>query len=274
MVLGTMPGCSTLDEAEPGATNIFQLLNPPPPATAAAWAVDPYDADKRYRGTLLLGTAVFANEPVYIQLFLDNAKDEDPAVRMASLRGLANHGTSEHAMVLAAGLADDDPGVRREAAHGLQRLHNPQAVDGLLQRLKVEDEDEARVRYEAAEALGQYRERRVVEGLIATLADRQLAVNAAALRSLRMLTGQDLGFSQRAWVEWLRQHDAPFAAASVYEYPAFSRDTFWYEYIPLFPKPPNEVGGAPAGLELPGGTVSPGPGGRARNEPTKPSNRG
>lgn len=244
--IGVLSGCQEID-VTPGAETFMEALRGPPPALAAEWAIDPYDADKRFRGTLLLANAVFAGQPVYMRLFTDNAKDADPAVRGAALRAIANHGTPEQAGILVEALKDEDASVRLEAARGLQRLHAPPAVDALMGRLKPDVEDEPRVRAEAAEALGQYPERRVLQALIAALADRQLLVNDAASRSLQTLTGQNFGFAQASWVEWLRGAGDPFVAGAVYEFPAFSRDKFWYEYFPFFPPPPNEVSRPPTG---------------------------
>ena len=39
------------------AKSILTAFAPPTPQEAAQWAIDPFDADKRYRGTLLLANA-------------------------------------------------------------------------------------------------------------------------------------------------------------------------------------------------------------------------
>src|SRR5262245_43438524 len=175
---GLLAGCESAGfELKPGAKSIFDAFTPPSPAEAAKWAIDPYDADKRYRGTLLLANAPFASDPLYIQLFTDNVKDKDPGVRAAAARGLGTHGGPEHVPLLVERLKDEDPSVRVEAARGLQRLHNPVAIDPLLAVLDKEKEIEPDVRLEAASALGQYAENRVVEQLIRALHDDNLSVN-------------------------------------------------------------------------------------------------
>ncbi len=231
-----------------GATSVLQLFREPSPSEAAAWALDKYDADKRERGLRLLGTATFGGEDLYLRLYRDRLTDPAPGVRLSAVRALANHGTPDDVPLILARLEDDDAQVRREAARGLQRLSNPVAIDPLLRLTSEEREVEPEVRAEAAEALGQYAESRVVEGLVAALDDRNLAVNHAALRSLRTLTGQDFGYDRRAWVPWLSSEQRLFAARSQYVYPVFQRAKAWYEYIPLFPPPPNEPAASPAGL--------------------------
>jgi hypothetical protein len=249
------PGCARMGfDAEPGAESILQAFRAPRPSEAVVWAIDPYDPSNRYRGTLLLAGAPFADEPPYLALFVDNASDPDSSVREAAIRGLANHGGPEHVPLVAERLLDDpEPRVRVEAARALQRIHSPAAVDALLAAIELSPRAEPRqpdpaVRAEAARALGQYPQNRVVDRLILSLVDPSLLVNTATLHSLRTLTGQDFGFDRPAWVAWHRRAgQGAFAAGSVYLYPAFRRERRWMEYIPFFPQPPNEVPGTPAG---------------------------
>lgn len=230
--------------------SIFEAFSPPTPADAAAWASDPYDADKRYRGMLLLANAPFGGERVYVEMYSQATRDADPAVRAAAVRGLALHGSPAHVPLILPLFEDADWLLRWECARALQRLHNPAAVPSLLKRLQESVERESAVRAAAADALGQYAEPRVLDGLIAALGDRDLAVNAAALRSLRTLTGQDFGDNLRAWVAWKKGTADLFAARRPYIYPVFNRPKNFVEMIlPVF-KPPNEVAASPAGLAV------------------------
>lgn len=244
-----LSACDTVDmDLRPGATSVLQIFQQPSPQEAAIMAIDKYDAEKRYQGTLLLATAPFANEPVYQQLFLDNIKDEDPGVRAAATRAIANHGSPEQVPVILERLKDSEPLVRQEAARALQRLHNPLAIDPLIDALDSEKETEVDVRAEAAHALGQYAESKVVQKLVAALDDPQLAVNRNTVESLRTLTGQDFGLDRRAWVRWLNATREPFAARAMYQYPYFTRTKYYIENLPFVPLPPNEPPGSPAGL--------------------------
>lgn len=243
-----LTGCE-IGSMKPGAKSIFEVFRQPTPVEAASWSIDRYDADKRYQGTLLLANAPYANEPIYLKVFTDNAKDVDPGVRAAALRGIANHGSPELVPLVIEHMKDPDVGVRIEAARGLQRLHNPVAIPALLDALDPEKEEETQVRAQAAEALGQYGENRVVEALIKALDDENLAINRATVNSLRTLTGQDFGYERAAWAAWNKQSPNAFAARSVYMYPVFRRDKDWYEHIPFVPGPPNETPSTPAGLQ-------------------------
>ncbi len=211
-------------------------------------AIDPYNAENRYKGTLMLANAPFAGGEVYQKLFADNIKDPDPGVRAAATRGLGLHGRPDQVPMILERLEDPDTDVRIEATRALQRLHNPDAVDGLLDHLDPAKETEPYVRAGAAEALGQYPENRVIERLIAALDDDSLAVNRSTRSSLRTLTGQDFGVDRASWQDWYKAQQRVFAAQAVYEYPVFRRSKKWYEFVPFVPPPPNEPKATPAGL--------------------------
>jgi hypothetical protein len=248
-------GCDS-PESMRGATSLLQLAQPESPIAAAKMAIDPWDADARAKGTMLLANGYFGGEPPYRALYLDRTGDTDPNVRAAALRGLALHGQPEDAPVIVDLLADENDRVRLEAARALQRVHNPEAIDSLLLSTRLPTpgspertgEPEPIVRAEAAHALGQYAEPRVVVPLISALDDRFLAVNEAARASLRTLTGQDFGLDRKAWFAWYDQTETPFAGRTAYVYPAFDRDKFFWEYIPFVPGPPNETASTPAGF--------------------------
>lgn len=249
--------CDSLD-LQPGATSILEVFAEPSAAQGAEWALDKYDADKRYRGTMLLANKPFAGEELYIKLFIDNAADPDAGVRTAAIRALGNHGGPEHVPVLVKALRDSDKLVRLEAARALQRVHNPAAVEPLMIACNAEREPEAEIRAEAADALGQYADPRILGSLQSCLADSNLTVNYAGLRSLRTLTGQDFGMDRVAWRNWLEKSPDPFRARIAYVYPVFRRDRSFIEHIPFVPGPPNEPEGAgPAGMPGIGETAPP-----------------
>ncbi len=235
-------------EMKPGARSIFQVFETESPSEAAASAIDPFDPDRRYRGTLLLANAPWASSPVYIKVFTDNAKDEDPGVRAAAIRGISNHGSPDLAPLVLVCLRDTDAAVRLEAARALQRLHYPDAVPALVDAINPEIEPDVQVRSEAAIALGQYAQGTVIDALIKALDDENLAMNRGTLLSLRTLTGQDFGYDRAAWAAWNKAESQTFAARSVYMYPVFNRDKRWFEHIPFVPPPPNEATSTPAGL--------------------------
>jgi hypothetical protein len=234
----------------PGATSVLDVMaDGPSPAEAVDMTLDKHDPDRRYRGTLLLANAYFAGEPLYMELFERLLDDPDPGVRAAAVRAVGLHGTPGHVPRLAAKLKDADPGVRAEAGRALQRIHNPLAIDALLDAMDLAKEPEAPVRVEAARALAQYPEPRVVEKLIASLADDSLAVNTATAASLRTLTGQDFGYDRAGWLSWYQGATGVFDARSVYVYEGYNRKRKWWEYLPFMKPPPNEPSAVPVGLD-------------------------
>lgn len=249
-------GCDALADAQ-GASSIFAIGAPVSPEEAARMAINPYNADERARGTILLANSWFGGEEIYIRLYTDNISDWDAGVRAASVRALAMHGLPEHAPLVIARLDDESERVRLEAARALQRIHSPDAVEPLLRHITepsiaiIEEssgEADPTVRAEAAHALGQYAEPRVIEGLIRALDDRHLAVNIAARNSLRTLTGKDFGQDRADWLAWYETAEDPFRGRTAYVYPVFNRGRRLVEFIPLVPPPPNEVASTPTGM--------------------------
>ncbi|TVQ63663.1 MAG: HEAT repeat domain-containing protein [Phycisphaerales bacterium] len=229
--------------------SVFELFTPPSPAIAASWATDPFDADKRLRGLLLLANAPFGGEPPYLRMYELATEDGDPGVRAVALRALAMHGTTDHAAMLIAGLTDANQLVRWEAARGLQRVHAESAIGPLIDRLSPDREESTQVRSAAARALGQYAQVRVVERLIGVLSDRSLAVNDSALASLRTLTGEDFGYDARAWFDWSRHPQTDlFAGRTPYIFPVFERDPTIVEMLLPWFGPPNEIAAQPIGM--------------------------
>jgi hypothetical protein len=233
---------------KPGATSIFQGMADPTPSEAVDMALDRHDADRRYQGVLLLAKHRFAGEKIYLDLFVERARDTDPGVRAAATRALGFHGRPEHAELIIERLRDEDPVVRLEAARALQRIHAPRAIDPLLASLDPGVESDTAVRANCARALGQYPTPRVLERLIGALSDQSLAVNWATLESLRTLTGQDFGYDRAAWQRWYNTSNDYFAARRAYTYPTFARRKRWFEYLPFVPPPPTDPPALPAGM--------------------------
>jgi HEAT repeat protein len=169
-----------------------------------------------------------------------------------AIRALAMHGSPEHAALAIEGLGAESRLVRWESARALQRFYSPDAAIPLLRRLDPKVEEDTQVREASARALGQYAEPRVVQGLIRALNDRQLAVNDAALASLRTLTGRDFAYDGRAWLAWTRDREDLFADRTEYAYTVFERDKNFFEFFMFWFEPPNEVPGRPIGAPAPG----------------------
>lgn len=247
-----LSGCIDSDTRQTMADNdsiLAPIFSRPTPVDAARWSIDPYDADKRARGTNLLANAPFGGGEPYLNVYRSHLKDEGPLVRAVSARALGMHGTPEDVERLLPLTSDAEVLVRYESVRALQRLHNTAAIDRLLALLQPDNESDSWIRAEAACALGQYAEPRVLQALITALSDDYLVVVANAHDSLVVLTGQEeLPEDRRAWVVWSQGTTVPFAERREYTYPVFQRDKRWLDYVPFMPPVPNEIPGQPNGL--------------------------
>lgn len=241
-------GCDTLSQ---DIGDIASAFKPTSPSEAARNMLDPYDADHRRQGTVLIAQAPFGGIPIYLAAYRDMVLNErDPVVKATAIRALARHGTPDDALRIMPFLTHENFQVRWEAAKGLQRLHNEQAVPELLKVLR-NDTEHSDVRVAAATALGQYPQDRVVQGLIAALDARELAVNIAAEESLQTLTGQSFGYEPARWLVWYNQAAAAgtaFQGKREYLFPTYSRDETFLEKLAFWSKREFERPAQPAGL--------------------------
>ncbi|MCA9286440.1 MAG: HEAT repeat domain-containing protein [Phycisphaerales bacterium] len=227
-------GCDTIGQ---DFGDFFKDLTPPTPAKAAEWALDPYDAENRRRGTTLLANAPWGGSEVYLRMYRERVENEtDPQVISISIRALARHGDANDAVLIATRLESEWRDVRWEAAMGLQRLHNPEVADALAKRVSDEFEDPD-VRESSAVALGQYPQDSAFQALVAALDARELSVNLAAQASLLTLTARDFGLDRSAWLTWYRSSPAPFADQQQYRFPTYQRPlTIWDHMVFWSPK--------------------------------------
>lgn len=280
VMAGLMTGCESIgDEVQDLASGI----DPVSPPEAARMMIDPYNADNRRRGTVLISNAPFGGVDHYLCYYRDMVNNErDPIVKATAIRALARHGAPEDALRIVrhlrlcdecirrnreAGLSgapaelrrqdcqtpaclSDHVQVRWEAAKGLQRLHNPSTITELLKILRNESEH-SDVRIAAAVALGQYPEDRVFQGLVAALDARELAINVAAEKSLTTLTGQSLGLDGLRWFAWYNSvgpSNDPFAGKTEYLYPTYVREESMLEKLAFWTNRNFEQPAPPSGL--------------------------
>jgi len=190
----------------------------PTPTEAALDMLDMESADNRRRGVSLISASPFGGEEVYLKVYRELLREPDPTVRAACARAIGLHGSPEDALLLARAIDHEidrelsdatvtvlkynepDPLVRWEAANGLTKIHNPEAVGPLIQAL-LRDAD-ADVRGAAANALGQYPQSEVYDALLQGLVDPQFRVVRASRESLKTLTGTDQGVDKDDWLAY------------------------------------------------------------------------
>ena len=239
-------GCDTISS---DLSQFTQSFTPPSPAQAARWAADPNDRENARRGTILLANAPFGGTEVYVKMYRLYAEDAgDPLVRAAALQALARHGDAADAVLVAKSLVSPFRQVRLAAAKALQRLHDPAVADLLWPRL-VDAEEDSDVRTEVAIALGQYPTPAVFNALVAALSQRELAVNTAALDSLRMITGKDFGIDEDMWLEHMVTAKPPLLETPLYLYPTFVRDLDTWAYLMVWDPVVFESPDVPIGMK-------------------------
>ncbi|MFM1803627.1 MAG: hypothetical protein RL136_506 [Planctomycetota bacterium] len=242
-------GCDTISS---DLNQFTQSIIPPSPAQAAAWAADPNDRENARRGTILLATAPWGGTEVYLRMYRLYATDApDPLVRAAAIQALGRHGATEDASLVARNLESPYRQVRLAAAKALQRLHDPAVADTIWTRLVNVDED-SDIRTELAISLGQYPTPAVFNALVAALSQRELAVNLAALDSLRTITGKDYGIEEDAWLRHMVTAKPPLLESPPYLYPTFVRELDIWDDIAFWDPVSFEQPGVPAGMRAMG----------------------
>jgi hypothetical protein len=245
-----LPACVFDDFNDLGET-----FAPKTPTQAATDALNPYNPDLRREGVVLLSNAPFGGADVYLDMYRNYVEHEtDPLVRAASIAALGRHGTPEDAVLIAPWMSPEvteSQNVRWVAAKALQRLHNAEVVEPLIEVLINSADNVGETKAAAAVALGQYPEDRVFQSLMVALDDRRLSVNVDAAQSLATLTGQGFGMDRIAWQRWydgLSDKSTLFAGRQDYFYPTYDRDKLWFEYITFWIQRSYETPSQPAGL--------------------------
>jgi hypothetical protein len=230
--------------------DLREAVMPPSPTEAAVMMVDPYNAENRRNGTILISNAPFGGAEPYVNMYADKVEhEEDPLALAAAIQALGRHGMPEHAPSLAAHLTHESLQVRWEAAKALQRIHSPEVVPALISVLR-NPREEGDVKIEAAHALGQYPEDRVFQTLVSedALDAQNLVLNQVAQESLRTLTGQDFSDDRAAWLRWYNAAEEPFAGQRPYLFPTYGRSETMMEKLAFWSKPTWETPQQPAGL--------------------------
>lgn len=224
---------------------------PPSPSVAVAMMFNRNDADQRRKGISWIAASPFGGEEEYLNSYRLFVTDPDPGVRAAAATAIGRHGIIEDAKILATMLNDEDDVVGWQAADGLRKLHNPEIITALVDRLDPEVEDDADTRTAAALALGQYPDDIVFSRLATALEQRDFNVVNAAHRSLTLLTGVDQGLEPQAWADWFDKADNPFAGQQAYTYSLYQPDRDWFDQYVTFWN--NNDGGGPKGPQTPKG---------------------
>lgn len=211
-------GCASVDvpehERNPVQNLIVKLLG----ETPAMWRqklldrLGSPDADFRREGVYMLNDKQAADWNVTPKILAIMAKgDTDGPVRAAALHVLAKVEPQGQPLVEILGKAGQDKSeeVQLEAIAVLaeraqsesQNDNDPSDLDSLI--LLLESGKTATVRSRAAEVMRYYRDEKSLRALVSAMADEEFAVTYRARQSLQSLTGEDFGYDEHAWGQFV-----------------------------------------------------------------------
>jgi hypothetical protein len=171
---------------------------------------DKDNPDARRQGITALASKSWGQVEPYTKRYRQIAQsDADPTVRAAAVRALNASRDRAAVPVFIAALLDNSPAVRLQAAKALSNVPDPSAADGLSRTVGNQTEQKD-VRIAAAEALRHYRTIGVARVLAGTLAGKDFGVAWQSRWSLRILTGKDYKYDERAWLEYFTGPGKPF----------------------------------------------------------------
>lgn len=136
--------------------------------------------------------------------------EADPLVREAIVRAVAQLDTALAGRMVLAAIDDTDPYVRQAACNLLGRRGDATAVAALGNAARSDDDID--VRLAATRALGALRDPSAVPYLSGNLHDSDPALQLAAVESLKLASGEDLGNDVGAWREWVAARGSPAAS--------------------------------------------------------------
>jgi len=159
--------------------------------------------DQRRQGIYMLVAHSWAQAEPYTKRYRQIAQsDPDALVRAAAIRALNASRDRAAIPIFIAALSDNSPQVRLQAAKALSNVPDPTAAEPLSRTLGNQAEQKD-VRIAASEALRHYRTIGVARVLAGTVGGRDFGVAWQSRWSLRILTGRDYRYDERAWLEYL-----------------------------------------------------------------------
>ena len=160
-------------------------------------------ADDRRKGIYNLVKREFGQNEPYTRRYRQIAQsDPDATVRAAAVRALNASRDKAAVPVFITALTDKSDLVRLEAAKALSNIPDPTAAEPLSRALGNQFETRD-VRVAASEALRHYRNLGVARVLAGTVGGRDFSIAWQSRWSLKILTGRDFRYDERAWLEYL-----------------------------------------------------------------------
>lgn len=179
------------------------------PLRAVTMIQNPHSADQRRKGIYRLVKREFAQRPRYTRRYQQIAQsDPDATVRAAAIRALNASREKSAVPIFIAALSDESDMVRLQAAKALSNIPDPAAAEPLSRVLGNQAETRD-VRIAASEALRHYRNPDVARVLVGTVGGRDFSIAWQSRWSLKILTGNDYGYDERKWLEYIAGPNKP-----------------------------------------------------------------
>jgi hypothetical protein len=170
---------------------------------------DETSPDHRRQGIFSLVKYDFGQTEIYTRQYRQIAQhDTDFTVRAAAIRALNWSRDRGAAPIFIEALGDSNELIRWEAAKALANVPDPSAVDPLTRALNNPAESK-NVRVAAADALRHYHNLIAARALVNTLGGKDFGIAWQARESLHAMTGNDLRYNERAWLEFLTSDKKP-----------------------------------------------------------------
>jgi hypothetical protein len=180
------------------------------PISSAKRMEDQYFPDERRIGIAKLADNAFGRRAPYTERYQQIAQyDSDWLVRATAIRQLNRSRDQSATPIFIKALSDPNETVRIEAAKALANIPDPNAVPALVKIVANADENRD-ARIHAADALRNYKTLEVARTLANQLDGREFGVAWQARKSLVVLTGKDLSYSESAWLEYFTGPERPF----------------------------------------------------------------
>jgi HEAT repeat protein len=247
--LSALAGCSANQSPSAALAEGLGFGPSREPEKVAADAFNTNDPDKRRRSVAVIASGPAGDADPYVRMYRTLLTDPDPTVQAACARALGMHGKVEDALRLANLLDHENTFVRWEAAKALQRLHNPETADDLIDA--VQEDSDADVRMAAADALGQYPQPAVFDALIGALRDTNYGVVQQARDALRTLTGHNGPANATVWLDWAENHRGQlFRNRETYTYQPYDEPPTWLDKAWFWREAESPEPRPPRGLEV------------------------
>lgn len=186
---------------------LMDKVNGPNPEIAASELFDTTTPDARRYAIETLSRKKWGLQGVYLKAYRVLATDPDDMVRAQAVAACGKSKDPSVADVVISGTRDKAAVVRIAATQALVDWKVPASVDTLLDRMKLDTNNQVRIN--CAKALQGFPSPKIYRALIDAMDDQDVAVVHFAWNALKHTTGVELPKDSKAWLSWYEQKFEP-----------------------------------------------------------------